>query len=62
MCSLALTPTLSLHTVNVMRCSDDVFHHMTMLTHAKSKISSVLDALDYLGSCPWKVNEKVHAY
>ncbi|XP_065918524.1 DNA-directed RNA polymerase, mitochondrial-like isoform X2 [Dysidea avara] len=43
---------------NVMRADKDVYQHQLLLQETKNP-NPLLDALNYLGSCPWKINEKI---
>jgi DNA-directed RNA polymerase len=42
-----------------MRCGEDTFQHNTLLAHASTSLQGVFDAMDYLATCPWNINEKV---
>ena len=45
-------------TAKVMRADKDVYQHQLLLEETKNP-HPFLDALNFLGSCPWKINEKV---
>ena len=47
--------------VNLMRCGDDAFQHLALLNDVMQAggLKDVCNALDYLSSCPWRINTKV---
>lgn len=56
--SFMMTPAL------LMRVQDDAFQHLELLaatagTGSTTVLKEITDALNYLGSCSWKINEKV---
>eukprot|EP00040_Diaphanoeca_grandis_P025228 m.139507 g.139507 ORF g.139507 m.139507 type:complete len:1261 (-) comp30063_c0_seq1:315-4097(-) len=50
------TPLLVTPSVMV-RCSDDSYGHHSLLVRANGQLSTVCDALNIVGSCPWKINK-----
>ncbi|XP_026554252.1 DNA-directed RNA polymerase, mitochondrial [Pseudonaja textilis] len=50
----------TLSPVKLMRCPDGVFQHELLLDECPhDHLCLVLDALNFLGNCPWKVNQPV---
>ena len=44
---------------SMVRCETDAFEHHGLLARAEGQMAEVYDALNYLGSCPWQVNDFV---
>ena len=51
-------PLILLHTGHIMRVGKDVYQHQLLLDQTKN-LNPVLDALNFLGSTPWKINKRV---
>ena len=43
---------------SIVRCYSDSYQHQLLLEQAEN-LGAVYDALNYVGSCPWRVNTKV---
>ena len=59
-----LSPThysLPLYSVSIMRSAADVYQHHSLLLQAPN-LNAVFDSLNVLGTCPWKINSKVHIH
>ena len=51
---------VNLPTGSIVRCYSDSYQHQLLLEQADN-LGAVYDALNYVGSCPWRVNTKVTA-
>ena len=49
---------LTAHTARIVRCQEDTYQHQLLMEKAEN-LGSVYDALNYVSSCPWKINSKV---
>ncbi|EDV24384.1 uncharacterized protein TRIADDRAFT_25308, partial [Trichoplax adhaerens] len=43
----------------IMRYREDCFDQDVLLAKSSRKLRSIYDSINYLGSCPWKVNKRV---
>lgn len=48
--------------VPLMRCGFDNFQHLSLMSKMHGSTGEVYDALNYLGSCPWRINKDVLQY
>ncbi len=48
----------TIHVASVVRCPPDTYQHHLLLKEADN-LNAVLDALNFLGSAPWRVNTGV---
>lgn len=45
-------------TARIVRCQEDTYQHQLLMERAEN-LAPVYDALDYVSSCPWKINSRV---
>jgi hypothetical protein len=44
---------------SLMRCREDQYQHVQLLSRMQHSVGEVYDALNFVGSCPWRVNVRV---
>lgn len=44
---------------NLVRCGHDAYQHLSLLTKTQGNMSEVFDALNHLGTTPWRINKAV---